>query len=199
MGVPPPHCHWSPVVCNNLCSQPAHLWCRAIKKLTLFVQCLEIAEWLLEMSQGSSSSQGSSAVQGCCSSTIPVQKLKELSQYLFFDRQNIFVLFCFTLKQRNRSCCQTLAKKSAFDTCYAYNISAQKTKVLESSYPLFLDYSRWDAGADISEHQWRGNKMPFSCLYLNLCLCSVTLSLHASNSVACLVSRLQGFRGDLYF
>lgn len=59
---------------------------------------------------------------------------KELRQYIF-DRQSIFFS---SLKQIGRSWCQTLAKKPPFDMFQAYNISAPKTNLLESSYPLFL-------------------------------------------------------------
>lgn len=65
---------------------------------------------------------------------MPVQKEKELSQYFFLTSRTFFL----TLKQIGRSWCQACAKKPAFDTSQTYNISAPKTNLLESSYPLFL-------------------------------------------------------------
>lgn len=133
MWTSPLHHQWPSEVCSQLCS--LYPWCRIIQKLALLVEYLEITKWSLEMSQGSWFSQGGSAVQCSSSFNHSCAEGKRIKSVYFWQAEHFWF---FSLKQIGRSRCQTLAKKPAFGMCQAYNISAPKTNLLESSYPLFL-------------------------------------------------------------
>lgn len=128
------------------------------------------------------------------------RRKKELSQY-FSDR----LLFCFYLKTDWKELVSNSCQKPAFDTCQAYHIFAPKTNLLESSYPLFLPSQlqvrcrsrHFRTSLEVKQNfAWSA----FQLLLCKTCAyCLVTLSLGASNSFACLVSRQQGLTDDLYF
>lgn len=119
---------------------PVYLWFRAIKKVTLFVKCPKIDEWLLEMSQRSSFSQGSSAV--LCSSSFNYSCAEKANwvrvfSVCLFALTGRTYLFSFYLKTSWKELMSSSCQR-AFNTCQAYNISAPKTNHLESFYLLLL-------------------------------------------------------------
>lgn len=123
------------------------------------------------------------------------------------NRVSIFLtgrtfLFCFYLKTDWKELVSNSCQKPAFDTCQAYNIFAPKTNLLESSYPLFLASQlqvrcrsrHFRTSLEVKQN------FAFQLLLCKTCAyCLVTLSLGASSSFACLVSRWQGLADDLYF